>query len=209
MIKARLYSLVLLSLLSISAGSATAGGQTTQLPSAPTAKPTQPALSLQPTNPQVITESKGAAPPAGAEEEDDCYAPAEGLYAPQPKDPPKLAEAVALYEFRMSSRVNTFWKEHMPWAANDAWIKGKLVLVRFAIMPDGSIDTPIVTLTSGRKDYDKHALDAVLKSAPFAPLPAGEVHPVPVCLRFGYNVDPRPKEDAKPDPLFPEPRRKP
>jgi TonB family protein len=172
------------------------------------AKPAQPVLSPSPGTPRTVVESKGAAPPPPVGE-DFCYAPAEGLYAPQPKDSPKVEEALERYEFVISSRLDIIWNQHMPNTANDPWIKGKVVVVRFAIMPDGSIDTPIITLTSGRKDFDKHAMDTVVKAAPFAPLPSGAVRPQQVCMRFGYRVDPRPKEDAKPDPLSPAPKPKP
>jgi TonB family protein len=120
-----------------------------------------------------------------------------------------VEEALARYMFQISTRLDVFWNQHMPRAANDPWIKGKVVAIRFAIMLDGSIDTPIITLTSGRKDYDKHAMDAVVKAAPFAPLPPGAVRPLPVCMRFGYNADWRPKEDVKPDAWLPAPKPKP
>ena len=208
----RLFSPVLLCLLLISASSAVATGQSTELPSAPApapaAKPAQPVLSLPPGIPRIVAESKGAAPPAPVEE-DSCYAPAEGLYAPLPKPSPEVEEALERYMFVISTRLDIFWNQHMPRAASDTWIKGKIVMVRFAIMLDGSIDTPIITLTSGRKDYNKHAMDAVLKSAPFAPLPPGAVRPLAVCMRFGYNADTRPKEDPKPDPWLPAPKPKP
>ena len=205
----RLFLPQFLCLCLISVNSAVAAGQSTELPSAPTpvpvAKPAQPALSLPPGTPQILAESKGDAPSAPPEE-DYCYAPAEGLYAPQPKASPELEEALARYDFRVSSLLETSWHRHMPWEANDSWVKGKVVVVRFAIMPDGSIDTPIITLTSGRKDYDKGAMEAVTKAAPFPPLPAGAARPQQICMRFGYHVDPRPKEDAKPDPWLPAPK---
>jgi TonB family protein len=212
MMNLKLFFPVLLCLLLILTCSAVARGQTTELPSAPVpspeAKPAPPGLSLPPGTPRVVAESNGAAPSAPVGE-DECYAPAEGLYAPHPKASPEVEEALARYMFVISTRLDIFWNQHMPRAANDTWIKGKIVVVRFAIMLDGSIDSPIITLTSGRKDYDKHAMDAVTKAAPFAPLPPGAIRPLPVCMRFGYNTDPRPKEDAKPDPWLPAPKPKP
>jgi TonB family protein len=96
--------------------------------------------------------------------------------------------------------MDAVWRNHMPNAANDPWVKGAIVLVRFAIMPDGSIDTPIVTLSSGRKGYDQHALQTVLGTAPFDPLPAGLNRPQPICMRFGYNKNPEPKKTRPLDP---------
>jgi len=78
----------------------------------------------------------------------------------------------------------------MPLAVTEFWVKGGTVAVRFAIMPDGTIDKPVVTLTSGHKKYDQHALDTILRAAPFPPLPAAIKGPLPMCMRFGYNVDP-------------------
>jgi protein TonB len=214
----RLFSHILFCLLVISASSAVATGQATELPSAPapvpTAKPSPPGLSLTPGTPRIVAESKEAAPPA-PDEEDFCYAPAEGLYSPQPKDSAgskassEAWYALERYGFAVHDRIETSWRRHMPWDANNFWIKGKIVVVRFAIMPNGSIDTPVITMSSGRKDYDKGVMDAVTKAAPFPPLPSGVVRPQPMCMRFGYYTDPKPKEDAKPDPLSPAPQPKP
>jgi TonB family protein len=208
----------LLCLSLLSAFNAAATSQSTELPSAPVpsegTKSGPTPLSLPPGTSRVIARSEGEPPPASADEE-FCYAPAEGLYAPQPKDPSESKDstekwyALKRYESAIHDQVEARWHRHMPWQANDFWIKGKVVVVRFAIMPNGSIDPPIVTLSSGRKDYDKSVMDAVTKSAPFPPLPSGAVRPWPICFRFGYFTDPQPKHAPAPDPLAPMYKSKP
>jgi TonB family protein len=136
----------------------------------------------------------------------ECYAPAEGIYGKQRALPPAQKEAVERYMFAVIHQLDVEWKSHMPRAASDPWVKGKTVAVRFAIKPDGTIDDPVVTLASGRRSYDNHALDAVLNSAPFPPLPEGVRRPVPICMRFGYNTDPGAKKSEMPD-LWPPPAK--
>jgi len=156
------------------------------LPAAPAPAPKP--LVLPPGSTTTVISSSGEAPPA-PDEDEYCYAPAVGLYTPQPPLSAALREQVQRYIFRSSSRMETAWDRNMPWAANDAWSRGAVVVVRFAILPDGSTDTPIVTLTSGRKSYDQHALDSIRAATPFEPLPAGVTQPVPICMRFGYNAN--------------------
>jgi TonB family protein len=138
----------------------------------------------------------------------ECYTPAEGIYGKRKALPPAQKEAVSRYMFVAIHQMEMEWDRHMPRAANDPWVKGKTVAVRFAIMPDGTIDPPIITLSSGRRSYDNHALDAVSGSAPFPPLPEGVKQPVPVCMKFGYNTDPSAKKPAMPD-LWPPAKTEP
>jgi TonB family protein len=171
--------------------------QSADLPSAPvSAAPSKPDFRL-PAGMVVIAQPKGPPPPA-PEVELVCYAAAEGIYAKVKAWPPAQKEAISLYLSTAIHQLEIEWDRHMPRAASDPWVKGKVVTVRFAIMPDGSVDTPIVTVPSGRKSYDKHALDAVDAVAPFPPLPVGVTRPLPVCMKFGYNVDPSAK---KPEPI--------
>jgi len=136
------------------------------------------------------------APPAPVTEE-FCHAAAEGIYAAQSKLPAAVQEALERYLFTQRHTLDLTFEQHMPRAIKDPWIKAATVFVRFAILPDGSIDTPIITRSSGRRDYDNHALDAVRTAVPFAPLPEGIHRAQPVCMRFGYNVgaEPYPLDD--------------
>jgi TonB family protein len=171
--------------------------QSADLPSAPApAAPSKPDFRL-PAGMVVIAQPKGPPPPA-PEEEMVCYAAADGIYAKVKAWPPAQKEAISRDMSTAIHQLEIEWDRHMPRTASDPWVKGKVVTVRFAIMPDGSVDTPIVTVPSGRKSYDKHALDAVDAVAPFPPLPVGVTRPLPVCMRFGYNVDPSAR---KPEPI--------
>lgn len=188
------------------AQSSNAGAQSAELPSAPVpAKTAAPVLTLPAGSLRPVMASHGDAPPAPVEA-DFCYAPMEGIYSPQPKLPPKVQEALERYIFTQSHSLDLKFNSHLPRSANNPWIKGATTIVRFAILPDGSIDTPIVTSSSGRRDFDKHALDAVRAAAPFAPLPAGANRPAPVCMHFRYNVDPAYK-DPYPAELWPTTRQ--
>jgi len=160
--------------------------QAPDLPSAPAPASGHKPLTLP--NGTVLAHTTDAPPPLPPEEEDDCYGPAEGLYAT--KQSPEDREAARHYLFVNYDRLDALWRQHMPVSVTEFWVKGGIVAVRFSIMPDGTIDKPIVTLTSGHKKYDQHALDTILKAVPFPPLPADIKGPLPMCMRFGYNVDP-------------------
>jgi TonB family protein len=141
-----------------------------------------------------------------------CDAPAEGIYARQQAYPPALQRAIQEYTSITIHQVEIEWDRHMPRAVNDPWIKGKEVVVRFAVMPDGSIDTPIVTVASGRRSYDDHALDAIKAGEPFPPLPEGVKRPLPVCIHFRYNKGLDKKSDTIdlwPGPSKTEPHKQP
>jgi TonB family protein len=118
---------------------------------------------------------------------EDCFAPAGGLYAPRPLLSPELQEVQHRYSSLAVQHLGTTWFRGMPRAANDPWVKAAKVTVRFAILKDGSIDTPRVTVSSGRESFDKHALEALYKTVPFDPLPEGIGAALPICMTFGYN----------------------
>ncbi len=132
-----------------------------------------------------------------------CYAPATGIYAPQAKLDAKVEAAVQRYTTVAQQRIATTWFRGMPRAANDPWLKRAKVVVRFAIMPDGSVAPPLITASSGRHSYDEHALDAIQQASPFDPLPAGDTHPLAICFTFGYHVDPEEFKPKAPDPFAP------
>ncbi len=181
-------------------------GQAADLPAAPA--PVTPAkavpgsiFTVPPADLRVP--EKSASLPADAPPE-VCFAPAEGLYAPGPKPSSQLEEASHRYVSLAAQNMRIMWERIMPRAANDPWLKGAQVVVRFAILPDGSIDTPRVTVSSGRASYDKAALEAVYKT-PFAPLPAGIAPALPICMHFRYNMNQEPYK--KPVDLWPPPAK--
>jgi TonB family protein len=146
---------------------------------------------------------KSASLPADAPPE-MCFAAAEGLYGRRHKLSPQLEEAEHRYTSLAVQNLSIMWERVMPRAANDPWLKGAQVVVRFAILPDGSTDTPRVTVSSGRASYDKAALEAVYKT-PFAPLPAGIAPALPICMHFRYNMNEEPYK--KPLDLWPPPAK--
>jgi TonB family protein len=187
--------------------------QTADLPAAPSAPaPAKPIFQVPLGTPVTIASPTGPPPPT-PEVETVCYAAAEGIYAKQKPLPAAQQRAVDAYLSIAIHQLRIEWDRHMPRAANDPWVKGKVVAVRFAIMPDGTTDTPIITVPSGRRSYDNHALDAISASTPFPPLPEGVKRPVPICMRFGYNVDFPSNKPAMPDlwppPAKPEPKKQP
>jgi len=137
----------------------------------------------------------------------ECYAAAVGIYAKQKPLPPAVQEAVERYKWQITHQIEVEWRRHMPFAVTDPWLKGRQMAVRFAIMPDGSINTPLVTIHSGRESYDKHGVDSVIAAAPFAPLPEGVKRPLPMCFQFLYNEEPKKPapQDLWPPPAKPEP----
>jgi len=176
--------------------------QSTDLPSAP-AVPT-PVFRVPPGSGVIVAAPKGD-PPSPPPLETECYAAAVGIYAKHEPLTPALKETVARYNFEALHEIEVEWKRHMPFAAKDPWLKGREMAVRFAIMPDGSINTPLVTMHSGRESYDKHAVDAVIAAAPFAPLPEGLKRPLPICFHFIYGES-GPKPPAPLD-LWPPPAK--
>jgi TonB family protein len=118
------------------------------------------------------------------ETQDQCFAPAEGLYAPHPAWTPEVNQAVKRYEAEADRHLYINWIHGIPGARNSAWMKDAETVVRFAIYPDGSIDTPQVTVRSNRDNFDKHALDAVHQSAPFPPPPVGVLPAFIMCVHF-------------------------
>jgi TonB family protein len=186
--------------------------QTADLPPAPSAPvSSKPVFQVPLGTPVTIASPKGPPPPT-PDVETDCYAAAEGIYAKQKPLTAAQQKAVDAYQAIAVHQLEIAWDRHMPRAAYDPWVKGKVVVVRFAIMPDGTIDTPIITLSSGRRSYDNHALDAI-SAVVFPPMPEGVKRPLPVCMHFGYNTDPLAKKPAMPDlwppPAKPEPKKQP
>jgi hypothetical protein len=131
-----------------------------------------------------------------------CYAPAEGIYGPRKADSAEHEQALRRYTGLVMQQIDSFWYRHQPRAVNDPWVKGKEVVIRFAIFPNGTYDPPIITVFSGRDDFDKHALDSVDSFTSYPPLPEGVTRPQPFCMHFRYNLD-RDSNGAKPVDLWP------
>ncbi len=92
------------------------------------------------------------------------------------------------YLRNIRSEIFNDWDHHMSIGEKNAWAKGRLVEVRFAIFPDGTYDPAVITISSGKQTYDNHALSAVNSHASFPAFPQGIKKPFPVCVKVGYNL---------------------
>ena len=175
---------------------------TAPIPSAPapTAKPATSIFALPSNSPDTLKPPSGPAPSAPVEDQ-LCYAPATGIFAPYPKPSPEVQAALPDYIRLVMQQIETKWSRNLPRAANDPWIKPKTLYIRFAVRPDGSYTAPIVTVSSGRRDFDSHALESIDAFSAFPTPPPGVTHPVPICIHFEYNVDQTPT--SKPIDLWP------
>ena len=168
---------------------ATAHAQSDLHPAPVPAAPAKPSFTLPANTPYTVIQSSGPAPEAPIEEL-VCDAAATGIYAPSPtKLTPAQETALRDYIYLVKQQISAEWIRHVPVSATNAWIKGRSVEVRFAIMPDGSYDPPIVTVTSGHTSWDARAIAAINNYASSPTLPAGVNHPIVMCIHFGYNAD--------------------
>jgi TonB family protein len=129
-----------------------------------------------------------------------CYAPATGIFAPYPKPSPEGQAALSDYIRLVMHQVASNWPRYVPHVAKNPYKPWDLY-IRFAVRPDGSYTEPIVTGSSGRRDFDNHALDSINAFSSFPTPPAGVTHPVPICIHFEYNADRTPV--SKPIDLWP------
>ncbi len=171
------------------------------IPSAPAsaAKPATPMFALPPDSPDTLKPPPGP-PPSNPVEDLFCYAPATGIFAPYPKPSPEAQAALSDYIRLVMHQVASNWPRYVPHVARNPY-KPWALYIRFAIRPDGSYTEPVVTGSSGRRDYDNHALDSIDAFSSFPTPPPGTTHPVPICIHFEYNMDRTPT--SKPIDLWP------
>jgi hypothetical protein len=173
--------------------------QTTNLPSAPAASlpstpapsaPAKPSFALPESTPLPPPEhSKTFEPKKGPHANQFCYRSADGLFSLSNQQiPHALVGASNSYLKSVYSELFSDWSRHMTLGEKNAWAKGRKVAARFVIYPDGSYSTPAITLSSDNDRDDAHTLDAINERASFAPLPSGINHPVPICMRVGFNL---------------------
>jgi len=167
---------------------------------APAAKPATPMFALPPDSPDTLKPPPGP-PPSSPVEDLFCYAPATGIFAPYPKPSPEAQAALPDYIRLVMQQIDTQWSRNIPPAARGPYSKPKTLYIRFAVRPDGSYTAPIVTVSSGRRDFDNHAFDSIDAFSSFPTPPPGITHPVPICIHFEYNVDRTPA--SRPIDLWP------
>jgi periplasmic protein TonB len=92
----------------------------------------------------------------------------------------------AAYQKRTYEKVAAKWKTP---PSPDVPAVGKKTVVQAVITKDGALATTEVSMSSGKKGWDKAALNAVWAAAPFDPLPAGFNYPS-VQVHFHVSVVP-------------------
>jgi len=169
---------------------ASAAAQTPQSAPPDAPAPTAPASKPSFTLPSATYEVPKGPAPARPKDDSFCFAPPEGVYSKQSQDiPTEFQGPIRNYLRLLYSQVFNEWNHHLSVAERNAWGKKTQLAMRVAIRPDGSYDTPQITLSSGRDRYDAHAIEAVNAFSAFPELPKGFNRPLPVCFRIGYNVD--------------------
>jgi TonB family protein len=118
-----------------------------------------------------------------------CDAPPTGVFMDAyDTHPEKKGEVLGYVQF-IHTRIFETWRSRLPPSAGNSWAKGRLVKVRFAIMPDGSFSPPEVTVSSGKSDYDRAAIDAIRLQVAFPPPPPGPWKSLAICTAFGSHLE--------------------
>jgi outer membrane biosynthesis protein TonB len=103
------------------------------------------------------------------------------------------------YIWNMRKHIYDHWLTPWPRMAGRPWWKKGITGVKFTIEKNGMVDMPFVTLTSGRADFDEHAVASLQEMSPLPPPPAG-TKLLRMCMFFYYNL---------PNPELARPRTKP
>jgi len=86
-------------------------------------------------------------------------------------DPGALDRRRLDYVRRVLARIQPLWRDAFPrWAIAEG--RGGTVVVSFVIRSDGSVASARVTRPSGIAEFDENCRRAVLRGAPFDPLPS-------------------------------------
>ncbi len=189
-----------------------ARGQSTQepLPSIPSAPAAKPLILPKTSGPIPLYSSHpGDVPPPAPPPGDEytyCSTPTDIAYRTNKPVSAEGKKAAELYMWSIKKQIWGNWKA--PREINDPWLKGAVVRIKFEILADGSLNDPVVMMSSGRASYDRSALDSIKRSAPFGPPPANGPTPFRVCYSFGYNLN-REYQDTMPVDVFAPKRAKP
>jgi TonB family protein len=119
-----------------------------------------------------------------------CDAPPTDVFTDAFDTHPEYKGEVFNYVRLVRTQLYKSWIGQLPRSAWNAWAKGRLVKVRFAVRPDGSFLPPELTVPSGSRDYDYAAIDAILQHRSFPPPPHGPWKALPICMTFATNMDP-------------------
>ncbi|MDD3437064.1 MAG: TonB family protein [Candidatus Gastranaerophilales bacterium] len=87
------------------------------------------------------------------------------------------------YLKKLQNKIKSNWEPGYRYKQNEK------VIILFKINKDGSLAKHIIFKTSGEEIFDQKATDAILKTAPFEPLPAEYIgESIDVQFTFAYNV---------------------
>ncbi len=140
----------------------------------------------------------------------DCSAPADSLsdaYRVSVKLTAAQQRDLHRYFFLLTHKIRDNWSKSIPLAGQTGPFQKKGdVGIQFTILANGALakaaGAPVMTVSSGRASFDKHAMDSLVASAPFLPLPDGVPEKMEVCLFFLYDL---PRQQKKPIDLWPPP----
>ncbi len=144
-------------------------------------------------------------PPADKDEDTWCTAPSDAGAEQAPRRESERAPYIVMqyarakspvpakesFEFEWSKYISAYYQrtyKHMKLPLGIQHVQQNTkVQIRFTMQQDGSITDAAVMMSSGKKNYDQSALDGLLKSSPYAPLPPGIQGPLTFCTVFNFN----------------------
>jgi TonB family protein len=110
-------------------------------------------------------------PGAGGVEGTGSKAKVAGQGASGPVDLDGSDPRLSDYRRQVVNKISPLWANAFPhWAALDG--RGGRAIIGFTILADGTVSGAFVARTSGIPEFDENVRRAVLKGAPFGPLPA-------------------------------------
>jgi len=98
----------------------------------------------------------------------------------------------------LTNAVRPNWYKLIPPKAQAVEMKNGKVSIGFAIQQDGKLGHIDISRSSGDLELDRAAFDAILRSAPFSPLPSGFTRSF-LSFRFHFSYNPGPDSCAKED----------
>ncbi len=106
-----------------------------------------------------------------------------GHGGPGAPDPDPLDRRLSDYRRRVTAKIDPLWNDAFPrWAALEG--RQGRAIIHFTIKRDGTIDGATVVRSSGIPEFDENVRRAVLRAAPFGPLPDKLGATLPFYLSF-------------------------
>ncbi len=122
-------------------------------------------------------------PGAGGDAREGTHAAPNGHGGPGAPDPDPLDARLTDYRRRVAGKIDPLWGDAFPrWAALEG--RQGRAIVHFVIRRDGSVELARVVRSSGIAEFDENVRRAVLRAAPFGPLPDKLGASLPFYLSF-------------------------